>query len=179
MLPPWAVFRYLSQSLRRFWLYDISTFNISTNGKQDVLKQPEAKTDLLYFSALSYYKCSVEKNFPISAIAFSHYDYRANMSCKSARNLPKSCVLAMQLNHTNHNDARPILFHLKSSLSFSLFLFVWRLESTTTKSLLRHLHFRGASLFRSRRYKLCSKWRDNTDAFVALQLGQLCIQTNR
>ena len=38
---------------------------ISTNGKQDVLKQPEANTDLLYFSALSYYKSSVETNFPI------------------------------------------------------------------------------------------------------------------
>ena len=42
------------------------------NGKQDVLKQPEANMDLLYFSALSYYKSSVEKNFPIFAIAFSH-----------------------------------------------------------------------------------------------------------
>ena len=31
------------------------------------------------------------------------------------------------------------LFQLKSSLPFSLFLFVWRLESTTAKSLLRHL----------------------------------------
>ena len=37
-------------------------------------------------------------------------------------------------NHTNHNDARSILLQLKSSLPFSLFLFVWRLESTTTKS---------------------------------------------
>ena len=47
-------------------------------GKQDVLKQPEANTDLLYFSALSYYKCSVEKKFPyiyyrISAIGLSCY----------------------------------------------------------------------------------------------------------
>ena len=45
---------------------------ISTNGKQDVLKQPEAKTDLFYFSALSNYKSSLEINFPIFAIAFSH-----------------------------------------------------------------------------------------------------------
>ena len=44
------------------------------DGKQDVLilKQPEANTDLLYISALSYYKSSVEINFPIFAIAFSH-----------------------------------------------------------------------------------------------------------
>ena len=43
---------------------------ISTNAKQ--LKQPEANTGLLYFSALSYYKRSVETNFTISAVAFSH-----------------------------------------------------------------------------------------------------------
>ena len=43
-------------------------------------------------------------------------------------------------NHTNHSDVRPILFQLKSSLPFSLFLFVWRLESTTTKYLWRHLN---------------------------------------
>ena len=45
---------------------------ITTNGKQDVLKQPEANTGLLYFSALGYYKSSVETNFSIVAIAFSH-----------------------------------------------------------------------------------------------------------
>ena len=45
---------------------------ISMNGKQDVLKQSEANTDLLYFSALSYYESSVKTNFPIFAIAFSH-----------------------------------------------------------------------------------------------------------
>ena len=96
---------------------------ISTNGKQDVLKQPEANTDSLYFSALSYYNSSVEKNFPIFAIAFSHYDYRANNNVLITRNQPKSCLPEMQ-NHTNHNDARPILFELKSSLPFSLFLFM-------------------------------------------------------
>ena len=44
---------------------------------------------------------------------------------KSARKKPKSCVPAME----NHNDARPILFQLKCSLPFRLFLFVWRLET--------------------------------------------------
>ena len=57
ILPAWAV---LSLSLPPQNL-PMSTFNISTNGKQDVLRQPEANTDLLYFSALSYYKNSVEK----------------------------------------------------------------------------------------------------------------------
>ena len=57
-----------------------SAYISTANGNQDVLKEPEANTDLLYFSALSYYKSSVETNFPIFVIAFSHYDYRANMS---------------------------------------------------------------------------------------------------
>ena len=89
-------------------------------GKQDALKQPEANTDLLYFSALNYYKCSVEKTFPYIRIRIIVLTCPDN---KFARNQPKSCVPAMQ-NHTNHNDVRPILFQLKSSLPFSLFLFV-------------------------------------------------------
>ena len=40
---------------------------------------------------------------------------------------------------------------IETSLPFSLFLFVWRLESTTTISLFRHLHCRGSVLFKSRR----------------------------
>ena len=52
-------------------------------------------------------------------------------------------------NHTNHNDVGPILFQLKSLLPFSLLLLVWRLQSTTTKSL-RHLHCRRSPLFKSR-----------------------------
>ena len=88
------------------------------NGKQDVLQQPEANTDLLYFWALRYYKSSVETNFPI---LLSHF--RTCLDDKSARNhQPKSCV--PEKSHKNHNDARPILFQLKSSLPFSLFLFV-------------------------------------------------------
>ena len=68
ILSPWAVFFAISLPS----LVDSAHINISMNGKQDVLKQPEANTDLLYFSALSYYKSSVDKNFPIFAIAFSH-----------------------------------------------------------------------------------------------------------
>ena len=58
---------------------------------------------------------------------------------------------------TNQNQSagnwtfEPMLLQLKSSLPFSLFLFVWGLESTTTKSLLRHFHCRGSPLFKSRR----------------------------
>ena len=90
----------------------------------------------------------------ISLYLLSHFRIRVMvLTCpdnKSARNQLKSCVPALQ-NHTNHNDARPILFHLKSSLPFSLILFVWRLESTTTKSLLRHIPCRWSPLFKSRR----------------------------
>ena len=93
---------------------------------QDVLKEPKANTDLLYFSALSYFESSVKK---MSLYLLSHFRIRIIvLTCpdnKSARSQPTSCVPAMQ-NHTNHNDARPILFQLKSSLPFSLFLFVWR-----------------------------------------------------
>ena len=45
---------------------DPTYINIITS-KQDALKQPEAT-----FSALSYYKCSVETDFPIFTIAFLH-----------------------------------------------------------------------------------------------------------
>ena len=69
------------------------------DGKQDVLilKQPEANTDLLYISALSYYTSSVEK---ISLYLLSHFRIRIIvLACpdinKSARNhQPKSCVPA-------------------------------------------------------------------------------------
>ena len=72
----------------------ISTFDISTKGKQDVLKQPEANTDLLHFSALSYYKSSVEKNI---LYLLSHFRIRIIvLTCpdnKSAGNhQPKPCV---------------------------------------------------------------------------------------
>ena len=43
------------------------------NNIQDVLKQPEANTDLLNFSALSYYKSSVEK---ISLYLLLHFRIR-------------------------------------------------------------------------------------------------------
>ena len=90
----------------------------------------------------------------ISLYLLSHFRIRIIvLTCsdnKSARNHhPKSSV--PEKSHKNHNDARPILFQLKSSLPFSLFLSVWRLESNTTKSLLRHLYCRGSPPFKSRR----------------------------
>ena len=73
ILPTWAVFS-LSLSLPPQILRKSTYLSDWTNGKRDVLKlkQPEVNTDLLHFSALSYYKSSVETNFPIFAIAFSH-----------------------------------------------------------------------------------------------------------
>ena len=81
----------------------------------------------------------------ISLYLLSHFRIRIIvLTCpdnQSARNhQPKSCVPCKITQIWNHNDARPISFQLKSSLPFSLFLFVWRLQSTTTKSLSRHLN---------------------------------------
>ena len=71
---------------------------------------------------------------------------------KSARNRqPKWCVPAKS--HKSQwceaTQARPILFQLKSSLPFSFFLFLWRLESTTTKSFFRHLNCRLSLLLKA------------------------------
>ena len=111
---------------------------------------PRQTRILLHFQLSVFIKALLKQ---ISLYLLSQFHIRIIVlicpDSKSARNhLPKSC---MPTNHTNRNDARPILFQLKSSLPFSLFLFVWRLESTTTKSLLRHLHCRGSPLFKSRR----------------------------
>ena len=75
ILPTWAVFS-LSLSLPPQILTKstLSQRKVNNTQQEDVLKQPEANTDfvVLYFSALSYYISSVETNFPIFAIAFSH-----------------------------------------------------------------------------------------------------------
>ena len=151
ILPPWAVFRSLSPSLRRFCLYDISTLISQRTVNKTSWSNPR-QTRICYIFRLWVIINALLKN--ISLYLLSHFRIRIIvLTCpdnKSARNQPKSCVPAMQ-NHTNHNDARPILFQSKSSLPFILFLFVWRLESTTTKSLLRYLHCRGSPLFKSRR----------------------------
>ena len=86
-------FRYLSPSA------DSAKINIiSINGKQDILKQPKANTDLLYFSAVSCYKSSVETN-SLKVYLLSHFRIRIIVLTfpdnKSARNhQPKSCVPA-------------------------------------------------------------------------------------
>ena len=94
------------------------------------------QTQICYIFRLWVITKALLKKF--SLYLLSHFHIRTLVLTypdnKSERNQPKSCVPAMQ-NHTNHNDVRRILFQLKSSLPFSLFLFVWRLESTTTKSL--------------------------------------------
>ena len=129
ILPPWAVFHYLSPSLRRFCPYDISTRTVNKTSWSN-----PRQTRICYSFRLWVIINALLKK--ISLYLLSHFRIRIIvLTCpdnKSARNQPKSRVPAMQ-NLTNHNDARPILFQLKSSLPFSLFLFVWRLVSTTTK----------------------------------------------
>ena len=75
ILPTWAVFFAISLPPSA----DSAKINIiSTNGKQDAARRlkptggKHARISLLYFSAPSYYKGSVETNFLIFAIAFSH-----------------------------------------------------------------------------------------------------------
>ena len=174
ILPMWAVFFALSLRLQ---ILPKSTWSQQTV-KKTSWSNPSRQTRICYIFWLWVIIKALLKQ--ISLYLLSHFCIRMIiLTCpdnKSARNHQPNHVCLQ--NHTNHNDARPTLFQLKSSLPFSLFLFVWRLESTTTKPLLRHLHCRGSPLFKSRQKKLCSKWRDNTDAFVALQLGQ-CIRTNR
>ena len=86
---------------------------ISTNrNKQDVLKQPEANTDLLYFSTLSYYKSSAETNFPIFATVFLHILITCyvtsrqeiisqNHACMPAKSHKSQCCEANVINISN------------------------------------------------------------------------------
>ena len=150
ILPPWAFCRYLSPSLRRSYMTCQHLISQRTDTRR--LEATRRKHGfVIFFGLWVIIKALLKK---ISLYLLSHFRIRIIvLTCpdnKSTRNQPKSCVPAMQ-NHTNHNDVRPILFLLKSSLPFSLFLFVWRLESTTTKSLLRNLHCRGSPLLKSRR----------------------------
>ena len=145
ILPPWAVFRYRSPSLRRFCLiYQHLIFQRTVN--KTPWSNPR-QTRICYILQLWLVIKALLKK--ISLYLLSHFRIRIIvLACpdnKSARSQPESCVPAMQ-NHTNYNDARPILFQLKSLLPFSLFLCIWRFESTTTNSLLRHLHCRGSPL---------------------------------
>ena len=156
ILPTWAVFLlFLSLPPSADSAYMIYQHLISqqTVNKQNKMSWSNPRqTQICYIFRLWVITKALLKK--TSLYLLSHFRIRVIvLTCpdnKSARNQPKSCVPALQ-NETNHNDVRPILFHLKSSLPFSLFLFVWRLKSSTTKSLLRHLHCRGSPLFKSRR----------------------------
>ena len=111
-----------------FLLYLSLALQISMNGKQDILKQPKANTDLLYFLCLSYYNSSVETNFPIFAIIESlHSCLRINeLTC------PDNISVMLQvckkssakINHTNHNDARPIITSNEIFAPFQFVLFM-------------------------------------------------------
>ena len=175
ILPWWAVFS-LSLSLRRFCLYQHVISQRTVN--KTSWSNPRQTRICYIFQLWAVIKALLKK---ISQYLLSHFRIRIIvLTCpdinKPARNhQPKSCVPArshkLQLRGQYY-------FNWNLRPHFSLSLFVWRLESTTTKSLLRHLHCRGFPLFKSRQSKLCSKWRNNMDAFVALQLSR-CIPTNR
>ena len=125
---------------------DSAKINInSTNGKQDAARRLEATRDKHEFLCYIFRLWVIIKALlkQISLYLLSHFRIRIIvLTCLLITSLQEiiSRNPACLQNHTNPNDARPILFQLKSSLPFSLFLFVWRLESTTPKSLLRHLN---------------------------------------
>ena len=137
ILPPWAVFSLslsLPPQILHIWYINIKSLNRRTVNKTSSSNPRQTRICYIFWlwvivNALLKKVClHLLSHFRIRIIALTWPDN------KSARNQPKSCMPAMQ-NHTNHNDVRPISFQLKSSLPFSLFPFVWRLESTTTKSL--------------------------------------------
>ena len=151
----------------------INITRISTNGKQNAARRLEATQGKHGFLCYIFRLWVIIKALlkQISLYLLSHFCIRVIvLTCPDNKSSLQEIISrnhACLKNHTNHI----ILFHLKSSLPFSLFLFVWRLESTTTKSLLRHLNSGIAEDLH------CSKAVDG-DAFVALQLGR-CIRTNR
>ena len=152
ILTTWVFFRYLSPSLRRFCQNQHYLNERSWTVNKTSWSNPRQTQSCYNFRLWVIIKSLLKQ---ISLYFLSNFRTRIIvLTCpdnKSARNhQPNHACLQ---NHTNHNDAiaRPILFQLKSSLPFSFFLFVWRLESTTTKSLLRRLHCRGSPLFKSHR----------------------------
>ena len=123
ILPPWAVFRSLPPSAdSAYMIYQhlISQWMVNKTSWSN-----SRQTRICYILRLWLITKAMLKK--LSLYLLSHFPIRIIvLTCpdkKSARNQPKSCVPAMQ-NHTNHNDARPILFQLKSSLPFSLFQLV-------------------------------------------------------
>ena len=151
ILPTWVFFRHRSPSLRRFCRNQHYLKERSWTVNKTSWSNPRQTQSCYNFRLCVLIKVLLKQ---ISLYLLSHFRIRIIvLTCpdnKSARNhQPKSYV--PEKSHKNHNDARPILFQLKCLLPFRLFLFVWRLESTTTKSLLWHLHCRGSPLFKSRR----------------------------
>lgn len=109
---------------------------ISTNGKQDAARRLKATQGKHGFLCYIFRLWVIIKALlkQISLYLLSHFRIRIivlTWPVKSARiHQPKSCV------PTKSHKSQV----MRSSLPFSLFLFVWRLESTTTKSLLWHLN---------------------------------------
>ena len=142
ILPAWAVFS-LSLSLPPQILPKSTLSQKVNKTQQGCLEETRGKHGLLcYIFRLWVIIKAVLKQ--ISLYLLSHFRIRiVVLTCpdnKSARNHQrKSCVPAKSYK-SQWCKANIQVFQLKSSLPFSLFLFVWRLASTTTNSLLRHLN---------------------------------------
>ena len=145
---------------------DFSYVNIvSTSGKQDILKQSEANTDLLYFSRqqqvwifetllarsllsqIARYLCSIRWNkFPYICYRILACMRNIVLTClDNINDMVQVCKKSSKSHQSQWREAGPILFQLKSFLPFSLFLFVSRPASTTTKSSIQTSPLQGIS----------------------------------
>ena len=155
---------------------------ISTNGKQvDVLKRPEANTDFIYFSALSYYKSSVEQ---ISLYLLSHSRIRIIvLTCpnnnvllqvckKSSPEIMRACKIIQitMMRGQNLGSLSVCSCSCEDSREPPLNLY-WDISIAEDLCCLKTVDRNFVRNGLEGTY-------NNTDAFVALQLGR-CIRTNR
>ena len=87
----------------------------------------------------------------------------------SARNHQKKSCVPAKSHKSQWCEANIIAIEIFAPFLFGLF--VSRLESTTTKSLFRHLHCRRSLLFKSHRWKLCSNWREQHGRICCFAIG--------
>ena len=114
------------------------------NGKQDAARRLEATRGKHWFLCYIFRLWVIIKALlkQISLYSLSHFRIRIIvLTCpdnKSARNYQrKSCMPAKSY---KSQWCESNIISIQSSLPFSMFLFMWRLASTTTNSLLRHLN---------------------------------------
>ena len=132
----------LPPALCRFCLYHLTTRTVNKTSWSN-----PRQTRICYIFRLWIIVKALLRQ--ISLCLLSHFRIRIIvLTCpdnKSARNPQPKSYMPAKSHKSQWCEASIISI---SVFPFSLFLFVWRLESTTTKSLLRHFHCRGSPLFK-------------------------------